>query len=241
MNLGLKIRPIRSICYNSVMYFKNRAQAGRELAHKLAGYENQLCTVMALSEGAVLVAAPIAIRLHAPLTILFTERIDIPGESDPYGTVSSGGTFTTNNMFSAGQLEEFAMEFYQHFEAQKLEKFHRLNQLIGQGGEINHIILKNRTIILVADGLSTGLSLDVAADFLKPIDIKRLVIVTPFASINAVDRMHLIGDEIYCLSVPENYMNTNHYYDDNTIPNHEQLMQIIDSNSLHWADKEPAA
>jgi putative phosphoribosyl transferase len=217
------------------MYFKNRAQAGRLLADKLEQYKSELCTVVALSEGALLVGAQISHRLHTPLTILFTERIDIPGETDPYGTVSSGGSFTTNNMFSAGQLEEFAMEFYQHFEAQKLEKFHRLNQLIGQGGEINHALLRRHVIILVADGLSNGLSLDVAADFLKPIEIKHLVIVSPIASIDAVDRMHLLGDEIYCLSVPENYIKTDHYYDDNTLPNHDQLMDIINTNSLRWA------
>ena len=217
------------------MYFRNRAEAGRKLAEGLLDYQKESCAVIALSEGAVIIGAQIAMKLHAPLSILLTEPINLPGEPDPIAAISSGGTFTYNNMYSAGQLEEFREEFHGYIEEQRLQKFHKLNKLVGHDGEIRKQLLKHRVIILASDGLNSGFSLDVADDFLKPIALKRLIIATPLASVTAVDRMHLLADEILCLSVPGYYINTNHYYDENTIPDQEGITQIIRNNSLTWA------
>lgn len=217
------------------MYFKSRAEAGRKLAEDLKEYQHEKCSVVALSEGAVIVGAQIAMKFHAPLSILLTEPITLPGEPDPVAAISSGGTFTYNNLYSAGQLEEFTSEYHGYIEEQRLQKFHRLNQLVGHEGAIKQQLLKNRVVILVSDGLNNGFSLDVAQDFLKPVPLKRLIIATPFASVAAVDRMHLLADEILCLSVPEYYINTNHYYEDNTIPDQDGITQIIRNNSLTWA------
>lgn len=217
------------------MYFKNRAEAGRKLASKLSPYKNQNCAIVALSEGGLLVGAQIAMRLHTGLSLLMTEKITLPGEPDPIAAMGSTGTFTYNNLFSVGQLEEFNAEYHGYIEEERLKKFHRLNQLVSKEGEIDKKFLKHRVVILVSDGLNNALSLDIAADFIKPIAVKKLIVATPLASVPAVDRMHLLADEVYCLSVPENYMNTNHYYEDNSVPDHAGLQQIIRDISLTWA------
>ena len=73
-----------------------------------------------------------------------------------------------------------------------------------------------------------------AADYLKSVNIKKLIIATPLASVQAIDRMHLVGDAIECLSTPANYMGTDHYYEDNTIPPTEDLFKVIKNISIHW-------
>lgn len=215
------------------MYFKDRATAGRMLAEKLEKYDNQQCAVVALNSGGVVVGAQIAIRLHASLMVLMSDKIVIPGERDPLAVMTTN-TFTYNNALSSGQIDEFASEYRGVIEAQRIEKFHKLNMLLSNGGEINPKYLHNHTVILVSDTLQSGISLAVAADFLKPIRIKKLIIATPLASVDAVDRMHLLGDEIYCLSVPDNLMEADHYFDDNTIPNHEDALKIIRNISMTW-------
>ena len=47
--------------------------------------------------------------------------------------------------------------------------------------------------------------------------------------------MHLLADDIYCLSVIENYMDTNHYYEDNKLPSHEEIVAIIKDIVLKWS------
>lgn len=216
------------------MYFRNRADAGRKLANKLEQYKNQNNVVVCLSDGASIVGAQIAMRLHANMMLLLTENIVLPGEHEAIAAVSSAGDFTYNNMFSPGQLEELAGEFHQYIDAQRLEKMHRLNVLMGHEGEIHPEYLRHHVVVLVSDGLMSGYSLDIAYDFLKTIAYKRLVIATPVASVPAVDKMHLVGDDICCLSVVENFISTEHYYDDNTIPKIQDLFRMMSNISVNW-------
>lgn len=220
------------------MYFKNRADAGRELTKQLVKYSAESLSVVALSEGAVIVGAQIAMELHSNLMLMLTENIRLPGETDAIAGMSSTGNFAYNNMFSPGQLEELVDEFHGYIEAQRLEKMHRLNILIGEGGEIHREYLRHHTVVLVSDGLSNGSSLDLATEFLKSVPLKKLIVATPLASVSAVDRMHLVGDEIVCLSVVENYMGTNHYYEDNTIPPVEDLFRVVQTISLNWHNED---
>ncbi len=217
-----------------LMYFKNRAEAGRILAKKLKPYARENVSVVALSEGGVIVGAQIAMQIHANLMLLLTENIYLPGEPDAIAALSSVGTFTYNNMFSAGQLEDLTAEFRGFIEQSRVEKIHRLNVLVGKNGEIKKEYLRHHTVIVVSDGLANGFSLDIAAEFFKSVAIKKLIVVTPLASVPAVDRMHLLGDEIICLSVIPNYFGTNHYYEDNTIPEVSDLFRIVKAISLNW-------
>lgn len=217
------------------MYFENRAQAGGMLAEQLLEqYRYENCAVVALSDGAVEVGEQIASALHSILTLLLIENIEIPGESLSFGGVSQSGGFTYNGMFSAGEIEEYAGEFHGYLEEEKRKAFQKINRLLGDGGLIDSAMLMDHVVILVSDGLESGASLDVAVDFLKPIRIKRLVVATPVASVQAVDRLHILADELHVLDVRENFMGVNHYYQDNTIPSHEETIAKINEIVLKW-------
>jgi putative phosphoribosyl transferase len=217
------------------MYFESRTQAGQILAAQLAEkYRYENCVVVALSDGAVQVGEQIAASLHCLLTMLLIEDIQVPGEDLSFGGVSQNGGFTYNGMFSAGEIEEYASEFHGYLEEQKREAFQRMNRLLGEGGVIDNDMLRDHTIILVADGLDNGASLDVAVDFLKPIRIHKLVVATPVATIQAVDKLHILADELHVLDVKENFMGTDHYYEQNDIPSHEETIAKINQIVLNW-------
>ena len=216
------------------MYFKSRVDAGQKLAVELGKYRYENCAVVALSDGGVIVGAQIAAALHCVLTLLLIEPIDLPGEHAPVAGINQDGGFTYNNMYSTGQLEEFVSEYHGFIEQAKLQKLSEMNRLLGEGGLIRRDLLRGHNVILVSDGLSSGFSLDAAADYLKPIRAERLIMATPIASVPAVDRMHIIADEIHCLSVIDNYMETNHYYEDNDLPSHETIINTIKSVVLNW-------
>lgn len=217
------------------MYFESRSEAGAKLAAELLErYRYENCAVVALSDGAVLVGEQIAASLHSILTLLLIETIEIPGESMSFGGVSQDGSFTYNGMMSAGEIEEYTSEFHGYLEEQKREAFQHINRLLGDGGIIDHDMLRDHVIILVSDGLDNGTSLDVAADFLKPIRIKRLVVATPIASVQVVDKLHILADELHILDVKQNYLGTNHYYNQNDIPSHEDTIAKINKIVLNW-------
>src|SRR5258708_6965109 len=117
------------------MYFKDRAEAGRKLAIKLKKYDSQQCAVIALGNGAVIVGAQIALKLHANLMLMVSDNIVLPGEHDPLAVMTTS-TFTYNNKFSPGEIDEFVNENRGVIEAQRIEKFHKLNALLSNGGVI---------------------------------------------------------------------------------------------------------
>lgn len=217
------------------MYFESRAQAGQILAEQLfERYRYENCVVVALSDGAVQVGEQVAGALHCLLTLLLIEDIQIPGESLSFGGVSQSGGFTYNGSFSSGEIEEYTSEFHGYLEEQKREAFQKINRLLGEGGVIDHAMLRDHIVILVADGVDSNAAMDVAIDFLKPIRIQRLVVATPVASIPAVDKLHMLADELHILDVKENYMGTNHYYEVNDIPSHEDTIAKINQIVLKW-------
>jgi len=217
------------------MYFKNRADAGRQLATRLEKYKAQNLVVVALDEGSSIVAAQIAMRLHANLVLYLIKNIYLPGETEALGGVGAGGgTYSRNNYFSAGELEDLTSEYHNYIDQRLMEANHELHMLLGRDGQIDRNLLRHRVVIVVADGLASGFSLQVCADFLKTVSIKKMVAVTPIASIQAVDRMHLISDEICCLGVTANFISANHYYDDNTIPTVDGVLKIMRNITLNW-------
>lgn len=208
-------------------YFKSRPEAGQMLAQKLAMYSSEDCVVVALSEGGVLVGNEVAKTLKAPLFLLTIENVHVEGELDPIGLMSGGGSFIYNSSFSPGQLEEMVSDYRQVIEQERMRTFQKLNRIMGKDGVIDKNQLKKRTIILVSDGFKNGLSLDVAADFIKSLVVTKLIISTPIASVPAVERMHIMGDEVCCLGIADHYLQTDHYYEDNNLPDHKAVVALM--------------
>ncbi len=217
------------------MYFANRAQAGRMLANQLVvKYRYENCAVVALNDGGVVVGAQIAAALHCVLSLLLNEEIKLPRELEAVAGISQDGSVSYNNTYSPGELDELIGEYRQYIEQEKLVRLHNLNRILGKGNTVDKRLLAGRNIILVTDGLASGFAIDLAAEFVKPIPHEKLIVATPLASIPAVDRLHIMADEIYVLSVVENYMSTDHYYDQRDIPPHDKVVEIIERITLNW-------
>lgn len=217
------------------MYFKSRVEAGQKLAEQIAQkYQGQPCAVVGLSDGGVMVGAQIALKLGCVLTMLISETIELPREQTALAGIAQDGSVSYNSVYSPGQIEEFVSEYHNFLEQAKLEKIHEMHELAGHGGLIRKDLLRDHVVILVSDGLSSGFSLDIAAEFFKPIKVKKLVVATPLASVQAVDRMHVLADDIFCLSVVEDYISTDHYYDTRDVPPHDLVVKTIERVVAHW-------
>lgn len=217
------------------MYFEDRQQAGVKLAGRLFDkYRYENCAVIALNDGGVIIGEQVASFLHCVLTMLLVEDIDIPGEGLTFGSVSQNGNFVNNSDFSQGEIDNYASEYNGYLQEQKRSTFQKINRLLGDGGTINYDLLRNRTVILVSDGFPDGSILDAVIDFLKPVSIERLVVASPVASSAAVNKLHMLADELHILDVKDNYLATDHYYDNNIIPSHEETVEKINKIVLNW-------
>ena len=209
------------------MYFTSRAEAGKRLAAEITVDSPADTIVVALNDNAVEVAEQIALVHHCRLALFVSEDIELPGEQSTIGTVSQSGDFTYSSNLSSGEIDEYYSELHGYIDDQKREQFAKINRLLGGGGFVDRESLRNHTTVIVSDGFKTSSLLDAAELFLKPVKIKHLIIAAPVASVQAVDRMHILGDELHCLNVTDNYIDTNHYYDDNTVLSHDAILAKI--------------
>lgn len=215
-------------------YFKDRSEAGKLLSERLTDYQRRNCAIVALSEGGVIVGAEIAKAIHASLYMLTIEDITLPRELTPLASLSSAGTFTFNHSLSHADLEAITTESRTVVDQLRLDAFKKLNRIVSKDGVIDKELLKRHYIIVVSDGLLSGLSLDVAADFLKPIITEEVVVATPICTTDVIDRIRALTDEFYNLDIIEPEFPLDHYYEDNTLPDHDQVMETMRNISLAW-------
>lgn len=216
------------------MYFASRMQAGRMLASQLAPkYRYENCAVIALNDGGVMVGAQIASQLHCILMMLLSSEINLPMEPDAIAGITDTGAMAYNRRYSQGEIDELVSENYGLIEQEKFTLMHELNSA-SKTGVLDKRMIKGRNVIVVSDGFKTGFPLDVVTEFLKTTAIEKLIVATPLASVRAVDRMHVVADEIYCLSVVEDFISTDHYYDTNDVPDHDKVVETIEKIILNW-------
>src|SRR3982751_2485329 len=98
------------------MYFHSRVEAGQKLAAELQHFRHENTAVVALSDGAAIIAEQIAVSLHCVLTMLLSETIKAPGEHVALGTVTQDGNFVYSSSLSEGEVDEYYSEFHGYIE-----------------------------------------------------------------------------------------------------------------------------
>lgn len=210
-------------------------QAGRLLAERLKiKYANEKCAVIAISDGGVMVGAQIATDLHCVITLLMSAEIVLPREPTALAGITSSGVLSYNHQYSQGELDELVGEYHGYVEQEKLRHMHELNKLVGPNGTINRALLNNRTIIIVADGLASTFQVDLVYEFLKPVAVNKIVFAVPFATIQVVDRMHIIADDIHVLDILTDYNGTDRYYEKQDVPDHATVLRTIEKLIKDW-------
>lgn len=209
--------------------------AGARLASELIEtYRFQDTSVLALDGGGAAIGYQIAIYLHTTLQQLVSETVRINDESIDYATVLPNGMIATNPELSESETEYYYSEYKGDLDDQLREANSRLNRLLGDGGDIDPQALWGRNVILVSDGLSSGTPLDAAVEWLKPVGVKKVILAVPIVSLAALDKAHILVDELHILSVTPNYIKTSHYYDIDDEPDNQMVQDMMNSTILGW-------
>ena len=217
------------------MYFESRAVAGAKLAAELLNkYRYENTAVVALDSGGVAVGYQIAIYLHTTLQQLLSETIHIDDESVDYATVLPEGVVAKNPNTSESESSYYYGEYAGELDDEIREASTRINRMLGDGGDIDPEALRGRNVILVSDGISSGTMLDATAEWLKPVRVERLILACPVISVEALDRAHILTDELHILSVTPNFISTDHYYDNDDTPDQDMVKKMIDATILGW-------
>jgi putative phosphoribosyl transferase len=192
------------------MYFRNRTEAATLLAEKLAHYAGEHPLVLAIPRGAVPMAKIIADTLGGDLDVVLAAKIPAPANPEfAIGTVAENGWM---------QLAEWADEVgatAEYIERQKQALMEKMCQRRAEYSALRAPVdPRDRTVIVVDDGLATGLTMTGALDALRKMHPRKLVVAVPVASLRALEDVGEHADEMICLSSPPHFRSVGQHYED---------------------------
>lgn len=205
--------------------FKDRAQAGRLLAAKLGAYKGRSdVIVLGLPRGGVPVAFEVAQALNAPLDALVVRKLGTPGHEElAMGAIASGGGRVLNLEVIEGlrisQADLDAAETRELRELERRQQAYRANRPA--------LNLKDKTVILVDDGLATGATMRAAVAAVGQQSPQRVVVAVPVGSPDTCDLLSQEADEVVALSQPIPFNAVGQWYQHFPQTSDQEVQQLL--------------
>lgn len=182
--------------------FSGRDEAGKMLARMLSHYSSANAIVLAIPAGGVPVAHEIAKYLKLPLDLIIVRKIQIPDNTEAgFGAVGPDGEAVFNEMLLS-QLRLTERVIKEQVEKTKLSLEAR-NRKFRKGKTFPD--LRDKTVIVVDDGLASGYTMYEAVNFLRKKGPEKIIIAVPTAPERTIQMLLPAADEIYCLNVRRAY------------------------------------
>ena len=205
--------------------FRDRQDAGRVLAEKLAAYANRPdVLVMALPRGGVPVAYEVARALGAPLDVFVVRKLGVPGyEELAMGAVATGGVRVLNDqLVKRLGIPDHVINAVTARERQELARRERLYRDDRPPPDIS-----GRTVILVDDGLATGATMQAAIEALRQQNPARIVVAVPTASPDTCEEMKAKADDVICAITPQPFDAVGRWYQDFSQTTDEEVGALL--------------
>lgn len=202
------------------MRFKDRKDAGIKMAGKLEKYRDQNTLVLALPRGGVVPAAEIAKALGAPLDLIITKKIGHP-MNDEYAicAISEDGEPVCNeaelNLVDPSWFENKVNRVRGEIKRRR-EKYL---------GEQQRTSFEGKTVIIVDDGIATGLTMLAAIKEVKRRHSRRTVVAIPVVPEETADRLEAMVDDLVAMDIDPNYLGAVGAY-------YEKFLQVEDSTVM---------
>ena len=207
------------------MRFRDRTDAGRQLAARLAHYAGRPdVIVLGLPRGGVPVAAEVAQALGAPLDVFLVRKLGVPGQEElAMGAIAEGGVAVLNeDLIASLRIPRAAVEQAEARETAELQRRQRLYR-----GSRPAFDLGGRTVILIDDGLATGSTMEAAILALRRRGPARIVVAAPVGARESCDRLGRLADEILCASTPAWFSAVGQWYEDFSETSDDEVRRLL--------------
>ena len=199
--------------------FQNREAAGEELAQAIRSQLNKQQVesglkpnkiVYALPRGGLPVALPVARLLDCPLKIEVAKKISHPqNEELAIGAVTASGSviWADNRMF---RFKFYSREKRQASLNAAIECAKSLETQLNPA--CSQVTVEGATIILVDDGIATGMTIAAAATALRKLNPAQIWLCTPVAPQSLIPWLHKWGEQVIALAAPESFLSVSNFY-----------------------------
>ena len=192
------------------MIFRDRSDAGRQLARLLAMRREVLPVVIALPRGGVPVAYEIARSLRWPLDVFVVRKLGAPFQHElGIGALAEDGTVIIDPLAARLDIDQHDLAAVI---AEETEEAGRRVRRFRAGRPA--VDVAGRTVILVDDGVATGGTARVALRCLRAKGAAKLVLATPVAAPDAIASLRADADDVVCLQQPDDFRAVGLWYAD---------------------------
>ncbi len=208
---------------NVISHFKNREDAGKQLAEKLQQYKNTNAVILALPRGGVVAARKIAQQLHIPLDLVITRKIGHPLLPEyAIGAIGESGYVVMNKQEAEGidkhWLEEEIKKEQKEIKRRKAAYLHNREP----------VNIKGKTVIIVDDGIATGLTIKTAIQEVKNKLPQKLIVAVPVTPSDIADELRQYCDELIILHTDPFYLGSvGLYYDEFYQVGDDEVIRIM--------------
>jgi putative phosphoribosyl transferase len=215
--------------------FEDREDAGRRLAEQLTLYAVECPVVFALPRGGVPVGVEVSRSLKAPLEIVVSRKLGAPGQPEfGIGAVAPGGVRVLNERVvrTLGIGEDY-LDWISARESAEVERRLRLFR-----GDRPYPDLAGRTVILVDDGLATGVTARAALLSLSRLNPWRLVLAVPVCAPQTAELLRPETDDLICLLSPPDLEAVGLWYRNFEQVPDEEVVRLLEEA---WRQEGPGA
>lgn len=208
------------------MLFKDRVDAGRQLAAALKEFQGRNCVVLALPRGGVPVAAEVARALNAPLDLLLVRKIGAPRQPElAIGSVIDGEAPMIVRDEELIGLTGTNPHQFDRICADELAEIERRRALYV--GRQPPIPVAGRIAIVVDDGLATGNTMRVALRSVRLRKPEMVVMAVPVAPPGTAEAFRKDADRVLCLATPDPFGAVGYFYDDFSPTSDEEVIALM--------------
>jgi putative phosphoribosyl transferase len=206
--------------------FRDRADAGEQLAEALRERDIEADVVLAIPRGGLPLGRPVADALDAPLDIVVAKKIGAPGNPEyAIGAVAADGSVWRNEeaIRATGADEEY-FERTREEEAQAArEKAERYR------GEAGGPDLAGKSVVVVDDGVATGSTARACLEQVLATDPERVILAVPVGPPDSISELQEQADEVVCLETPRTFRGVGQFY--------ERFDQVTDEEAMTYLER----
>ena len=207
------------------MRFKNRLEAGVQLAILLQKYADDNLVVYALPRGGVSLGVEIAKKLHAPFDLVITKKIGHPGNPEYALCAIAEDGEPICNQDDIGYIDNRWLQ--EEIDRVRVEIKRRREKYFG---EITHPDIEGKTAIIVDDGIATGYTMLAAINEIKRRKPGKIVVAIPITPEDTARELRKVTDDLVSVEIDPFYLGAvGAYYDDFSQVEDEEVIYLIQS------------
>ncbi|MEB3172801.1 MAG: phosphoribosyltransferase family protein [Cyanobacteriota bacterium] len=193
-------------------FWSDRTAAGVALARLLEAWRGRHddTTLIGLPRGGIAVAAAAAQELQLPLASWAVRKLVVPSQSEyAIGALAAGDTVVWNT----AALRQFGLspERQQQCIAAERPELMRRQRLYGDPPAAS---LRGRQLIVIDDGIATGMTVQAALQALQHTEPQALVLAVPVLDRQVVQTLQPLVDQLITIEVVDDLQAVGAYYDD---------------------------